>query len=65
MIKPEKARLDEGIVRIKLYFQGYYGEPPVEFDINLADVSTTKNLVVTMAYDPMGSTKKWSDIKFS
>ena len=63
-IAPEKTPLDEGMLKLKLYFQGYYGEPPLDLEVNLADVSTKKNLTRSMLYDPL-VTKKWSNIKYT
>ncbi len=64
MISPERALLDEGTLKLKVYFQGYYGEPPLDLDINLADVSTKRSLVASMSYEPMVE-KSWSEIKYT
>ena len=64
MLTSEKANLNEGILKVTLYFQGFYGEPPLELEINLADISATKAQTITMIYDPI-ETGKWIEIKYT
>lgn len=61
-ISPEKAKITEGKLQLKLYFQGYYREPTLDTVINLADVSSTKDTVLKMVYDPVNS-GKWEETK--
>mmetsp|Transcript_52433 Transcript_52433/g.60235 ORF Transcript_52433/g.60235 Transcript_52433/m.60235 type:complete len:400 (+) Transcript_52433:50-1249(+) len=63
MIVPQKASLEDGMVRLNLQFQGYYDEPGLTLDVNLADVKTKKDLVIEMAYDPI-VTRQWGDIRY-
>jgi len=61
LLTPTKSSLTKGKLRLVLYFQGYYGEPPLQTSFNLADLNKTKPNIMTMSYDPI-ETGKWVNI---